>query len=111
MFLYITISEDQRGLLFRDGAFKKVLEPGVHLVLQDYWNIRIDVVSVFDYQVAYKDLEQVVCGGSIDDEFIVFDRNDNQSGSIRAGKKSVEGVNSDGREALAGTGTNPVPAR
>ena len=82
MFFRINIREHQRGLFFRDGVFKKVLKPGVHWVLESFWNVRVDVVSVFDYQILHKDLEQIVRTDGLDDEMVVYDLKDGQRGLI-----------------------------
>src|SRR5687768_1539003 len=66
----------ERGLLFRDGAFVAVLEPGWRVVLG--WKQRLEISSVRDPWIRSKDLELIVRSGELDGVARVLDLRDEE---------------------------------
>ena len=46
MIRYIKIRKYERGLIYRDKEFQKVLRPGRHLIFNPLFRVKIEVVSV-----------------------------------------------------------------
>ncbi len=72
------IREHERGLLFRDREFERVLRPGRHWVWDPLFNVRVDVVSVREVWLNHKDLDVVAQSGALADEAAVVDLKDNE---------------------------------
>lgn len=72
------IREHERGLLFRDREFKRVLRPGVHWVWDPLMKVRTDVLSVREVWLSHQDLEVVAKSGALGGEAVVVDLRDNQ---------------------------------
>ena len=63
----IKIRKYERGFLFRDGEFYKVLRPGRHWVLDPLFRASARVVSVRDIWLPSTDLELIVRSGMLGD--------------------------------------------
>jgi regulator of protease activity HflC (stomatin/prohibitin superfamily) len=72
------IREHERGLLFRDREFERVLRPGVHWVWDPLVKVRVDVVSVREVWLNHKDLDVVAKSGALGSEAVVVDLKDNE---------------------------------
>jgi regulator of protease activity HflC (stomatin/prohibitin superfamily) len=72
------IREHERGLLFRDREFERVLRPGRHWVWDPLFKVRVDVVSVREVWLNHKDLDVVAKSGALGSEAVVADLKDNE---------------------------------
>ena len=72
------VREHERGLLFRDRVFQRVLRPGRHWVWDPLFKVRVDVVSVRDVWLDHKDLDVIAKSGALADEARVLDLEDHQ---------------------------------
>lgn len=70
------VREHERGLLFKDRDFERVLRPGRHWVWDLLWKDRVDVVSVREVWLDHKDLDVVAKHGGLGDEARVVDLKD-----------------------------------
>ncbi len=70
------VREHERGLLFRDRVFQRVLRPGRHFL----WSVlaRVDVVSVRQVWLDHKELDVIVKSGALGDEARVVDLKDHE---------------------------------
>jgi regulator of protease activity HflC (stomatin/prohibitin superfamily) len=70
------VREHERGLLFRDREFRRVLRPGRHFL----WGVltRVDIVSVRSVWLDHKDLDVIVKSGALGDEARIVDLNDHE---------------------------------
>jgi regulator of protease activity HflC (stomatin/prohibitin superfamily) len=78
MIRYIKIKPHDRGLLFRDGALKAVLQPGRHWYLDPLYKLRLERVSARDPWLRHKDLDLIVKSGKLGDDAIVVDLKDTE---------------------------------
>jgi len=69
----VKVLEQERALVFRDGAFEGVLGPGVHWVLDLGLQLRIEVVSIRGGWLVHPELELMVKSGRLDRELAVVD--------------------------------------
>jgi regulator of protease activity HflC (stomatin/prohibitin superfamily) len=76
MFHRYKIKPHERGLLFREGDLKAVLEPGAHWYFDPLFKLRIDVVTPRDPWLMRKDLDLIVKSGKLGTEAIVVDLKD-----------------------------------
>lgn len=74
----IKIKLHERGLLFREGDFKAVLQPGVHWYLDPLLKLRVDVVSPRDPWLVHRDLDFIVKSGELGGQAVVADLKDHQ---------------------------------
>jgi regulator of protease activity HflC (stomatin/prohibitin superfamily) len=72
------IREHERGLLFRDREFERVLRPGRHWVWDPLFKVRVDVVSVRDVWITHPDLDVIARSGALADEARVVDLKDHE---------------------------------
>ena len=72
------IREHERGLLFRDREFERILRPGRHWVWDPLFKVRVDVVSVREVWLNHKDLDVVAKAGALGGEAVVVDLKDNE---------------------------------
>lgn len=73
----------ERGLLFRDRQFQRVLGPGRHVVLALPGRLHLDRVSVRDPWLAHPDLDVIVRSGALGDEARVLDLADSQRALVK----------------------------
>jgi hypothetical protein len=69
----IKIRQYERGLLFKDREFARILRPGRYYVPDPLWRVRCDVVSVRQPWLRHEDLEVIVRSGALGDEANVLD--------------------------------------
>jgi regulator of protease activity HflC (stomatin/prohibitin superfamily) len=78
MYRRIKINPHERGLLFREGAFRAVLRPGVHWHFDPLLKLRVEKVSPRDPWLVHKDLDLIVKSGLLGSEAIVIDLRDHE---------------------------------
>jgi regulator of protease activity HflC (stomatin/prohibitin superfamily) len=93
------VREHERGLLFRDREFKRVLRPGRHWVWDPLFKVRVDVVSVRDVWLNHKELDVVAKSGALGDEARVVDLKDHER-AVEWVDGRIEGVLKPGLYAL-----------
>lgn len=59
------IADDERGLLFSDGAFQVVLDPGRHWFFDPLWKIRVERVSLRELELRHRELRTIVDSGAL----------------------------------------------
>jgi regulator of protease activity HflC (stomatin/prohibitin superfamily) len=74
----VKIRTHERGLLFEDREFRRVLGPGRHWLVGAPWRIRVDVVSVRDVWLRHPELDVIVRAGALGDEAVVVDLTDTE---------------------------------
>lgn len=74
----IKIREHERGLLYRDGNFQRLLAPGRHWVLGLLFKVSVERVSVRDADFRHQDLEVIVRSGALDGEAEILDLKDHE---------------------------------
>ncbi|GAA4439944.1 slipin family protein [Bremerella cremea] len=72
-FKQIKIHRHELGLLFRDGDFAQILDPGQHFVFDPLGKIRVDVCSQRDPYIAHNQLDLIVQSGALQDRAIIVD--------------------------------------
>jgi regulator of protease activity HflC (stomatin/prohibitin superfamily) len=69
----VKVLENERALVFRDGAFEGVLPPGVHWMLDPLFRRKVEVVSIRNGWLIHPDLELMVKSGRLGAEVRVVD--------------------------------------
>jgi len=67
------IDADERGLLFSEGAFQIILDPGRHWFFDPLWKITVEKVSLFDAVFKHANLDEIVKSGALKDAATVVD--------------------------------------
>jgi regulator of protease activity HflC (stomatin/prohibitin superfamily) len=93
------IREHERGLMFRDREFERVLRPGRHWVWDPLFKVRVDVVSVREVWLNHKDLDVVVKSAALGSEAVVVDLKDNERAVVWVDRR-IEAVLKPGLYAL-----------
>lgn len=75
---FIQVREHERGLLFRDDVFERLLTPGRHWIFGAVWKVRVERVSVRDAIFDHRDLEVIVRSGALAGEAEVLDLADSE---------------------------------
>jgi regulator of protease activity HflC (stomatin/prohibitin superfamily) len=75
---WIKVREHERGLLFRDGVFERLLAPGRHFFFEPFLRVKIEIASVRQAWFAHRDLEVIARSGQLAAEAIVLDLEDHQ---------------------------------
>jgi regulator of protease activity HflC (stomatin/prohibitin superfamily) len=75
---WIKIREHERGLLFQDGVFSRLLAPGLHWVIDPLGRVRIDKVAVRKAWLEHPDLEVIVKSGALEGQARVLDLKDHE---------------------------------
>lgn len=99
VFRRFKVREHERGLLFRDRVFQRVLAPGVHWAFDPLRKVRVDVVSVRHVWLDHKDLDVIVKSRALGDEARVVDLKDHERAIVWVDGR-VEAVLSPGLYAL-----------
>jgi regulator of protease activity HflC (stomatin/prohibitin superfamily) len=76
MFRWVKILDYERGLLYREGVFRRVLGPGRHWLFDPLLRARVERVSVREPFLESKDLDVIVRSGELRDEAMVLDLGD-----------------------------------
>jgi regulator of protease activity HflC (stomatin/prohibitin superfamily) len=74
----VKIRSHEKGLLFNDREFVRVLNQGVHWLVDPLLKMRVDVVSQRDPWLKHPDLDLIVKAGLPADEAIALDLQDHQ---------------------------------
>ena len=93
------VREHERGLLFRDREFKRVLRPGRHWVWDPLFKVHVDVVSVRDVWLNHQELDVVAKSGALGDAARVLDLKDHERAVVWVDGR-IEGVLKPGLYAL-----------
>ncbi len=74
----IDICSYERGLLFKNGDFKGLLQPGTHNFFPLFDTIHVDKVSLRNPWLSHKDLDLIIASGVLKDSATVIDLQDDQ---------------------------------
>jgi len=74
----LKIRAHERGLLYRDGDFQRLLAPGRHWLFGLTWKLRVARVSVRDADFRHVDLDVIVKRGALAGEAEVLDLKDHE---------------------------------
>ena len=99
MIRYVKIRKYERGLMYRDKEFRKVLRPGRHVIFDPLFRVNIEVVSVRDVWLLTRDLDVIVRSGQLAGEIEVMDLKDHERGLVWVDGRFV-GVYDAGLRAL-----------
>lgn len=72
------VRNEERGFLFRDKEFVRVLAPGTYWFVDPLRKVRVDILSVRDVWVRNKDLDVIARSGALGKEAIVLDLADRE---------------------------------
>jgi regulator of protease activity HflC (stomatin/prohibitin superfamily) len=78
------VREHERGLLFEDLEFKRVLRPGGHWVWDVLRKVRVDIVSVRELWLNHKDLDVIAKSAALGDEARIVDLKDHERAVVWA---------------------------
>jgi regulator of protease activity HflC (stomatin/prohibitin superfamily) len=78
LFRRFKVREHERGLLFKDREFKRVLRPGRHWVWDPLLKVRVDVVSVREVWLTHVDLDVIAKSGALGADARVVDLKDHE---------------------------------
>ena len=99
MIRWIKIRKYERGLLFRDDEFLKVLRPGRHVIFDPLFRMHYRVASVRAVWLTSGDLDLIVRSGLLDGEIRVLDLKDHERALVWVNGR-FEGVYGAGLRAL-----------
>ena len=72
------IGAHERGLLYSEGEFQIILDPGRHWFFDPLWKITVQKVSVREAAFKHKDLDVIIKSGALKDIATVVDLKDNE---------------------------------
>ncbi len=81
-FRRVKIRSYQRGLLFRDKEFRKVLPAGSHWCFDPTGKTTVDIVSMRDPWLAHPDLDLMVSSGRLDGDARIIELSDSERGLV-----------------------------
>lgn len=87
---WVKVLEHERGLLFRNQRFERILEPGRHVLFDPLNERRLDRVSVRESQLTHADLDVIVKAGAFageDSPARVVDLADHERALVRVNKR------------------------
>jgi hypothetical protein len=70
------------GLLFREGEFERLLEPGEHRLFDPRGKVRVEVVSQRDPWLVHEQLDMIVKSGVLEGRAVVLDLKDHERGLV-----------------------------
>jgi regulator of protease activity HflC (stomatin/prohibitin superfamily) len=76
--LWTKIDQNERGLLFRDGAFEGVLQPGRHFRVAPLVRLALEKVQLAQPWFEHRELDRMVKSGRLGDEVEVLDLKDHE---------------------------------
>ncbi len=82
MVRFIRIKTFEVGLVFRDGAFTGLLEPGFYVRFDPLRRERVDVVSQRAPWLVHEQLDLIVASGVLDGRAVVLDLADSERGLV-----------------------------
>jgi len=74
----LKVRANERGLLFRDGAFDRALAPGWHLLVAPFAKLVVDRVSVREQWLRHQEIEAIVRSGKLGDDLLASDLKDHE---------------------------------
>jgi len=80
-YISVRVRSFERGLLFRNGDFKRLLPPGNYRFFS-WSDIRVDVASLRDPWLKHPDLDLLISAGVLRDLATVIDLQDHQRGLV-----------------------------
>jgi regulator of protease activity HflC (stomatin/prohibitin superfamily) len=78
MIRHIRIEAHQLGLLFRDGAFQRILESGRHWIVDPLSRVRVMVVSTRAVVFTHDQIDEIIDSGQLKNRAIPLDLRDYQ---------------------------------
>jgi regulator of protease activity HflC (stomatin/prohibitin superfamily) len=78
MIRWFKLRRFERGFLFRDGEFVKMIGTGRHFFVDPLYRVRVDVVSIKDVELVHPDLEVIVKSGALAGDAEVIDLSDHE---------------------------------
>ena len=78
MLRWVKVNADERGLLFRDGVFVRLLGPGRHILFDPLLRLRIDKVSLRNVWLAHPDRQLIAKSGGLAGQAVVVDLKDHE---------------------------------
>jgi regulator of protease activity HflC (stomatin/prohibitin superfamily) len=78
MIRWFKIRKFERGLLFQDRDFVRILDPGLHVLWDPLRRIRVDVVSVRNVWFNHPDIEVIARSGVLGDQARIVDLKDHE---------------------------------
>lgn len=81
-FRSFNIRSFELGLLFRDGEFRGLMNPGRHRMFDPLNRICLQIVSQREPWLAHEQLDQIVRSGVLKDRAVVLDLQDHQRGLV-----------------------------
>jgi len=79
----VKIRSFEKGLLFRNGEFERLLDAGKHWFFDPFDEIRVDVVSMRDPWLVHDQLDVIVKSGALAGQAMVVDLEDTQRALVR----------------------------
>ncbi|MEA2563348.1 MAG: hypothetical protein QOH06_4852 [Acidobacteriota bacterium] len=74
----IKVETYERGLVFVDGAFSRLLAPGRHFVTEPLRSLQVEKVSIRQPWLRHRDLEVIVKSGALAGQALVLDIKDHE---------------------------------
>lgn len=87
MIKQIRIKSYEKGIVFKDGEFKGLLDKGYHLMFDPLKRIRVDVSSMREPWLNHKDLDVMVASGKMEGLLSTIDLKDNQRALVWIDKR------------------------
>jgi hypothetical protein len=78
----ITVRSYEKGLLFKDGEFKKILSKGKHWYFDISGKTVVDVSSMRTPQLIHKDIDLIVNSGLLQDDAQILELSDTERGLV-----------------------------
>ncbi|RMH17356.1 MAG: slipin family protein [Acidobacteria bacterium] len=78
VFRRIKIRPHERGLLFRDRTFERILNPGRHWLVDPLRRVRVELASVREVDLVHPDLEVIARSGALAGQAEILDLKDHQ---------------------------------
>ena len=82
MFKHVKIRSYEKGLYFKSGEFKGLLDAGSHWLFDPLLRVRVEVVSRRDPWLVHDKLDMIVKSGVLKDCAVVVDLKDHQRGLV-----------------------------
>jgi regulator of protease activity HflC (stomatin/prohibitin superfamily) len=78
VFKRVKVRSYERGLYFRDGEFRGVLEAGAHWFVDPLGKVRVDILSLREPWLVHEKLDVIVRSGALHERAIVLDLKDHE---------------------------------
>lgn len=83
----VKIRSFEKGLLFKDKEFKKILEPGKHWCIDLTRKTRVDIVSQRDPWLIHGDIDLLISSGQLGEDARVIELTDNERALVWIDKR------------------------